>query len=162
MPEDDVPQPTAIAVAVVIKTVDDSKPEQIKLEQDITEKKSSKEEQTPQYVAEDTAEINTNTYTDEHHKAQTSEAEVKEGIEDDKAFGQHEEAKAIAETNKMKLAEEDLQTALVQHDTDHILHQELLHVDESEVIDYVKQSSIPEIEHDRKSTIVQVRLKWCI
>ena len=121
----------------------DSKKERMQLEEDITEKKSMKEEQTPQYIAEDTAVINTPSYTGEHDKAQTSNAEVKEGIEDDENFGQQQEVKAIAETNKMKFAEEEVKTrsptpAFVQRDTDKILQQELLQLEQSEVIDYAQ------------------------
>ena len=147
----------------ITKTVDGIKQEQRKLEEDIANKKS-KEEQTPLYVAEDIAEINTNSYTEEHDKVQTSATKVKEWIEDDKSFGQQEEVKAIAETNKIQLPREDVQRRshtldFVQRDTDHISHQELPHVEDSEVIDYVKHSCIQEIELDRKSTIAQVRLK---
>ncbi|XP_068485797.1 uncharacterized protein [Phaseolus vulgaris] len=149
-----------IAVVVGTETVDDSNQEQMRLEEDITEKKSNREEQTPQYVAEDTAEINTNNYTNEHDKVQTSDAEVKERIEDDEKFGQQEETKGIEETRKIQLLEKEVQTrspttAFVQGNSDQILQQELLHVDESEVIDYMKQSSLPEIQLDRKSTVVQ-------
>ncbi|XP_027927966.1 titin homolog isoform X20 [Vigna unguiculata] len=157
--EDEVPQPTTIAVVDITKTVDGIKQEQRKLEEDIANKKS-KEEQTPLYVAEDIAEINTNSYTEEHDKVQTSATKVKEWIEDDKSFGQQEEVKAIAETNKIQLPREDVQRRshtldFVQRDTDHISHQELPHVEDSEVIDYVKHSCIQEIELDRKSTIAQ-------
>ena len=161
MREDELLQPITIAVVVGNDTVDDSNPEQMQLEEDITEKKSNKEEQTPQYVAEDNVEINTNNYTDEHDKVQTSDAEVKERIEDDENFGQQEEAKGIKETNKMQLSEKEVQTrsptpAFVKGNTDQISQQELQHVDESEVIDYMKQSSLPEIQLDRKSIVVQV------
>ncbi|KAK8466730.1 hypothetical protein PHAVU_008G154713 [Phaseolus vulgaris] len=158
--EDELLQTITIAVVVGTETVDDSNQEQMRLEEDITEKKSNREEQTPQYVAEDTAEINTNNYTNEHDKVQTSDAEVKERIEDDEKFGQQEETKGIEETRKIQLLEKEVQTrspttAFVQGNSDQILQQELLHVDESEVIDYMKQSSLPEIQLDRKSTVVQ-------
>ncbi|KAK8466727.1 hypothetical protein PHAVU_008G154713 [Phaseolus vulgaris] len=157
---DELLQTITIAVVVGTETVDDSNQEQMRLEEDITEKKSNREEQTPQYVAEDTAEINTNNYTNEHDKVQTSDAEVKERIEDDEKFGQQEETKGIEETRKIQLLEKEVQTrspttAFVQGNSDQILQQELLHVDESEVIDYMKQSSLPEIQLDRKSTVVQ-------
>ncbi|XP_068485820.1 uncharacterized protein [Phaseolus vulgaris] len=160
VPEDELLQTITIAVVVGTETVDDSNQEQMRLEEDITEKKSNREEQTPQYVAEDTAEINTNNYTNEHDKVQTSDAEVKERIEDDEKFGQQEETKGIEETRKIQLLEKEVQTrspttAFVQGNSDQILQQELLHVDESEVIDYMKQSSLPEIQLDRKSTVVQ-------
>ncbi|XP_047177641.1 golgin subfamily B member 1-like isoform X5 [Vigna umbellata] len=158
VPEDEVPQP--IEVAVAVETVDDINQKEIPIEEDITEKKSNKDEQSSQYVAKDTTEIKTNIYIDEHDKVQTSHAEVNQGTEDDENFGQVEEAKGIEETNKVQLPEEEVQIrsptpAFVQGDTDQISQQELLLVDESEVIDYVEQSCIPEIELDRKSTIVQ-------
>jgi len=64
----------------------------------------------------------------------------------------------------MQLPREEVLTisltpAFVQVDTEQISQQELLHVDESEVIDYVKQCCIHEIELERKSTIAQVRPK---
>jgi len=162
--EDEIQQPIAIEAAAVTETVDDTKEELIQLEEDITEKQSNKDEQAPQYVAEDTEELNTTSYTDQVYNLQTSDAEVKEGIEDHENFGPQEEAKAIAETSKMQLLEEEVQTisptpAFIQRDTEQISQQELLHVDESEVIHYVKQSCIPEIELERKSTVAQVRPK---
>ncbi|XP_017416856.2 uncharacterized protein LOC108327682 isoform X2 [Vigna angularis] len=158
VPEDEVPQP--IEVAAAIETVDDINQKEIKIEEDITEKKSNKDEQSSQYVATDTTEIKTNSYTDEHDKVQTSHAEVNQGTEGDENFGQVEEAKGNEETNKVQLPEEEVQIrsptpAFVQGDTDQISQQELLLVDEPEVIDYVEQSCIPEIELDRKSTVVQ-------
>ena len=151
---------------IVTERVDDTKEEQIQLDEDITEKKSNEEEQTTQYVAEDTAEIHTTSYIDQHDKVQTSDAEVKQEIENDENFGPQVEDQAIAESSKMKLPKEEVQTrspsaGFVQHDTDKILQQELLELDQSEVIDYVMQSCIPEIEFDRKSIIAQVRPKWC-
>ncbi|XP_047177640.1 golgin subfamily B member 1-like isoform X4 [Vigna umbellata] len=160
VPEDEVRQSIATAVAVLTKTVDDSKLEQIQLDEDITEKKSNKEKQTPQFVAKDAAEINTTSYTEEHDKVKKSNVEVKQGIEEDENFGQGEEPKATGETKKMQLPKENVQTisptpAYVQCDTDQTLKQQLLHIDELEVIDYAKQSCMPEIEVDRKSTIAQ-------
>ena len=166
MPDYEVPQPIAITIVVRTETVDDSNQEQIQLKEDVTEKKSNKEDQTPQYVAEDTAEINTNNFPDEHDKDQTSHDKVKERINEEENLDQKEKAKGIDETSKMKLSEEEVQTrsptpAVVQDDTDQLSQQELLHVDESEVIDYIKQSCRPQIEFDRKSTIVQVRPNRC-
>ncbi|XP_014524009.1 titin homolog isoform X6 [Vigna radiata var. radiata] len=160
VPEGEVRQSIATAVAVLTQTVDDSKLEQIQLDKDNTQKKSNKEKQTPQFVAEDTAEINTTSYTEEHDQVQKSNVEVKQGIEEDENFGQREEAKPTGETNKMQLPKENMQTisptpAYAQCDTDQTLKQQLLHIDELEVIDYAKQSCIPEIELDRKSTIAQ-------
>lgn len=165
MPEE-VRQPMAIAEAVVIETADDSKEEQIQLEEDIAMKRSNKEEQTPQYVAEDTAEISTTSYTDQHDKGQTSDAEREQGIEDDENFGPQKDAKAIAETNKMHLLEEEVQTispthAFVQSDMEQISEEELLHVDESKFIDYIKQNCIRETNLETESNIAQVRRKWC-
>jgi len=165
VPKDEVPQPVAVAVVVRTETVEDINEKQIQLKEDIAEKKSNKEDQSPQYVAEDTAEINTNSYTDEHDKVQTSHAEVNQGNEGDQNFGQEEEASGIEETNKMQLPKEEVQIRspihpFVQGVTDQISQQELLHINESEVIDYVKQSCTPEIELDRKSTAVQVRPNW--
>jgi len=142
MSDNEVPQPVAITATTKTKTVDDSNYGQIQLE-DLIEKESNKEEQTLQYVAEDTVKINTNNYTNEHDKVQD------------------EEAKDIEETTKMQLDEQKVQKTsptptFVQGDTDQISQQELLHIVESEV-HYDKHSSIPEIEPDRKSTIVQVR-----
>ena len=60
----------------------------------------------------------------------------------------------------MQLPKEEVLTltpASVQMDTEKILQQELLHVDESETIDYVKQSCIEEIELGRNTTFAQVR-----
>ncbi|CAJ1783758.1 unnamed protein product [Sphenostylis stenocarpa] len=147
IPEDEVPQPIANAVLVGTETLDDSNQQQIQLEEDSKEKKSSKEEQTQQYVAEETTEINTNSYPDELDEVQTSHAEVEEGIEDNENFDQEGEEKGIEETTNMQFPEEEV--------TDQILQQELQHIDELEVIDYVKQSCIPEIELDRKYTIIQ-------
>ena len=149
---------------IVTERVDDTKEEQIQLDEDITEKKSNEEEQTTQYVAEDTAEIHTTSYIDQHDKVQTSDTEVKQGIEDDENFGPQIEDQATAESSKMQLPREEVLTisltpAFVQVDTEQISQQELLHVDESEVIDYVKQCCIHEIELERKSTIAQVRPK---
>jgi len=161
VPEDEVPQPIAVAVAIRTETIDDINKKQIQLKEDITDKKSNKE-QSPQYVVEDTAEINTNSYTDGHDKVQTSHAEVNQGIE---GFGQEEEASGLEERNKRQLPKEEVQItsptpAFVQRDTAQISQQELLHIDESEVIDYVKQSCIQEIELDIKSTTFQVRPNW--
>lgn len=156
-------EPIAITVAVGTETVDDSNQEKIQLEKDVAEKKSSKEEQTPHCCDEDTTEINTNNYVDEHDKDQTSHAKVKkEGIENEENLDQTENAKGIDKTSKMKIPEEDIQTrsttpTIVQDDTDQISQKELLHVVESGVIDNIKQSCTPEMQFDRKFTIVQVR-----
>lgn len=160
-------QPITIAVVVRTQSVDDSNQELIQLE-DITEKNSNKGEQTTQNVAGDTAEININSYTDEHDKVQTSDAEVRERSEDDENFGQQEERKGIKETCQMQLPRKEVRTrsptpAFVQSNIDQISQQEPLHVDESEVIDYMKQSSLtePEIQLDKKSTMVQVSPNLC-
>lgn len=155
-------KPIAITVAVGTETVDDSNQEKIQLEEDVAEKKSSKEEQTPHCCDEDTTEINNNNYADEHDKDQTSHAKVKEGIENEENLDQTENAKGIDKTSKMKIPEEDIQTrstipTIVQDDTDQISQKELLHVVESGVIDNIKQSCTPEMQFDRKFTIVQVR-----
>lgn len=160
-------QPITIAVVVRTQSVDDSNQELIQLE-DITEKNSNKGEQTTQNVAGDTAEININSYTDEHDKVQTSDAEVRERSEDDEKFGQQEERKGIKETCQMQLPRKEVRTrsptpTFVQGNIDQISQQEPLHVDESEVIDYMKQSSLtePEIQLDKKSTMVQVSPNLC-
>lgn len=69
-------------------------------------------------------------------------------------------------TVKKSNEEEKVQTlaptpAFVHSDMEQISQEELLHVDESKVIEYVKQSCIRETELQRKSTIPQVRPKWC-
>ena len=150
---------------IITERVDDTKEEQIQLDKDITEKKPNKEEQTKQCVDDDTAKINTTSYTDQHDKVQTCDAEVKQGIEDDENLGRLIEDQATAESSKMQLPREEVLTisltpACVQIDTEKILQQELLHVDESEGIDYVKQSCKEEIELGRNTTFAQVRPKW--
>lgn len=160
MPEYEDPTEIEITVVVGAETVNDSNQEQIELD-DGTEKKSNKEEQTPKYAADDTAQINTNNYPDEHDKDQTSHAKIKEGI-DEEILDQMTKAKATVQSSKMHLPQEEIQTtsltpAVVQGNTKQISQHELLHVDESEeTIDYVKQSCIPEIELERRSTIAQV------
>lgn len=162
MPEYEVPQPIAITVAVGTEIVDDSNQEKIQHEEDVSEKKSSNEEQSPHYIDEDTAQINTNSYPDEHDKDLTPHAKGKEGIENEENLDQTEKAKGIDKTSKMKIPEEEIQIrstppAIVQDDIDQISQQEILHVDESKVIEHIKQNWTPEMEFDRKSTIIQVR-----
>ncbi|KAK7395723.1 hypothetical protein VNO78_16290 [Psophocarpus tetragonolobus] len=85
-------------------------------------------------------------------------AKEKLGIKDDEKF--NEEAREIEEATKMQLADEEIQTTLlpptfVQVDRDCILQQITLHIDELEAIDNAKKNSIPEIEPDGMSTVVQ-------
>jgi len=146
MPEDKALQTIPNTTSVGNEAIDDSSQEERQPEAEFTEK-FNKELQAPHYDTEE-------------QKVPASHAKEKLGVEDGGKFNQ--EAKGIEEATKMQLPEEEVRTTLptpafVEGDTDQISQPQTLHDDESEAIDNAK-SSIPEIEHDRNYTFVEVRL----
>jgi len=149
------------------EAVEKSSQQDIQLEAEVVDK-SIKEVQNQEYITEESVDNNIHNNAEEKdknptfnakEKEGTSHAEEKEGIED--IFNQVEKARVI-EATKTHSGEEEIQTrspppAFVQGDTNQILHQETLHVNESEVIDDAKLSCIPEIELHENAIIVQVR-----
>ena len=114
----------------------------------------------PQNDTEETGEINTND-TEKQEEDQASHAKEKLGIEDEGQLYQEEE-KGIKEATEPQFPEEEVKitlptAAFVQGDTDQIPQQQTLHNDESEAIDIAKKIDTPEIELDRRSTVVEVR-----
>lgn len=143
MPIDEAQQPIANAVLVGSEALDESSQEEIP-PQTYLKEKSNKEVPTPEYVTDEVVEINTSNYT-EKQEVPKSHVEERERIGDKL---NQEKVEGIEEATKMELLEEEVQMrsstlASVQGDTDQILQQETLHVNESEVI--------------QNGTIVQVR-----
>lgn len=169
MPKDETLKPIANEVLLRTKAVEKSGQQDKQQEEEVSDK-SIKEVQSQEYITEGSVEINIDNEAEEkdknstsnaEEKEGTSHAEEKEGIED--IFNQKEMEKEIEEATKIhSVEEEEIQRrspppAFVQSDTNQILHQETLHINESEVIHNAKLSSIPEIELHEKAIVVQVR-----
>ncbi|KAK7367362.1 hypothetical protein VNO80_09373 [Phaseolus coccineus] len=156
-PKDETLKSRANAVLLGTQAVEKSSQQDIQLEGEVADK-SIKEVHNQEYNNEESVEINIHNDAEEkdknptsnaEEKEWTSHAEEKEGIED--IFNQEEKEKVIEEATKTHSTEEEIQTrspppAFVKGDTNQILHQETLHVNESEVIDNAKLTCIPEIE----------------
>lgn len=163
MPEDEAQQPIANAELVRTEAVEETGKQETQAKEDITEEtvdESNREVLIKEFViTEETAEINTNNFTKEHDTVETS-AKEQEGTGDGAKLHE-EEANGIEEKTKTENLEEEFQTssptpAFVQGDSGQTLQQETVNIDESEVLDNDKHKSIPEIELDGKSTVVQV------
>lgn len=138
MPKEEPIQPIARAELVRTEAHDESSPEEIQPEGNVTVK-SNKE-------------------------VQTSHVIKKEGIWDNGKSSQVEEAQTIEEPTKTQSQEEEVHTRSppsdsVQGDTNQIWQQEALYIDKAEVNDNAEQGRIPKIEEDIKLTVVQVRRK---
>ncbi|RDX85969.1 hypothetical protein CR513_32740, partial [Mucuna pruriens] len=118
------------------------------------------------YSDGDTAEMKPTNDTKEQEQVQASHSKENLLIEDGEKVDQ-EEAKGIEQATKMQFlntdaespAEEEVQPqlltpAIVQRDTDEIIHQQTLHDDESEGIDNAK-TCIPENKLEALSTVVE-------
>ncbi|CAJ1783799.1 unnamed protein product [Sphenostylis stenocarpa] len=115
---------------------------------------------TPSFVQGDIDQIS------QQHKQHNDESEAMDNamscISEIELAGKSttvEKRKGIEEAIEMQLPEEAVQIrsptpTFAESDTDQILQQETLHVNKSEVIDNVNQICIPEIELERRSTVV--------
>jgi len=159
VPEDEAIQPISNVVLVRTEAVEESSKQETQPTADDTDK-SNREVLIEKSVIKETAEINTNNFTEEQDTVQKSHAKEQEGTTDDEKLHE-EEAKGIEEKTKTQIPEEEFQTsspipAFLQGDMGQTLQLETVNIVESEVPDNDKQSFIPEIELDGKFTVVQV------
>ncbi|KAG4379907.1 hypothetical protein GLYMA_16G071500v4 [Glycine max] len=155
--EDKSLQPTLDETSIGNEIVVESSQDEREEEEEFTEK-LNEEVKIPQNDTEETGEINTND-TEKQEEDQASHAKEKLGIEDEGQLYQEEE-KGIKEATEPQFPEEEVKitlptAAFVQGDTDQIPQQQTLHNDESEAIDIAKKIDTPEIELDRRSTVVE-------